>query len=113
MTDQPDELQALLAGMADEFLRAAADRVAAISTYASGLAVSADPTASLSLLIREAHTLKGGGATFGFPSLGEVGARVELLAKELAASGSVHSGHERLQGAIAELRAVLAGLQRA
>jgi chemotaxis protein histidine kinase CheA len=113
MDDQPNDLEALLAGMRAEFLDTAADRVDAIATHAAGLAVEADPSASLGLLIREAHTLKGGGGIFGFSSLGDAGGRVESAAKELLALGAGAADHSPLHSAVAELQAVLAGLRRA
>ena len=111
MDDQPDELEALLAGMRAQFLATSADRVAAIVAAAEGLALSPEPSRLLALLVREAHTLKGGGATFGFPSLGEAGGRVEHLGKALLAEG--HDGPlEPLHQAVADLRTALAGIRR-
>jgi chemotaxis protein histidine kinase CheA len=113
MQDQTDDLDALLAGMRGEFLDIAASRVDAIAAYAAGLAVAADPSASLAALIREAHTLKGGGATFGFSSLGDAGGRVESAAKSLSARGAGHADAGALREAVAELQAVLAEFRRA
>jgi chemotaxis protein histidine kinase CheA len=112
MEEQPDELEELLAGMRGQFLDTATDRVAVIATESSGLAISADPLGSLTLLIRQAHTLKGGGATFGFPSLGEAGGAVEQAGKTLAARGLPVSDLGPLREAVAELQSVLAALRR-
>jgi chemotaxis protein histidine kinase CheA len=113
MDKQPDDVEALLAGMREPFLDTSADRVGTIATEASRLAISADPSASLAILIREAHTLKGGGATFGFSSLGDAGGRVEQAAKALVASGLPLGAVEPLHRAVSELQAVLDGLRRA
>lgn len=107
MADQPDELEALLAGMRTEFLDTSAARVAAISAEASDLAISADPVASLTRLVREAHTLKGGSAIFGFSSLGDAGGRVEQIGKALLSSGVPLPGIEPLHEAVAALQGVL------
>jgi len=112
MVDRPDDLDELLAGMRDGFLDTSASRVDAIATHAAGLAIAADPSASLAGLIREAHTLKGGGAIFGFPSLGDAGGRVESVAKSLLAQGAAKGDPGPLHAAVAELRAVLAELRR-
>jgi chemotaxis protein histidine kinase CheA len=113
MDEQPDDFEALLAGMREQFLDTSADRVGTIAREASRLAVSPDPSSSLAVLIREAHTLKGGGATFGFASLGDAGGRVEQAGKALAASGLPLDAVEPLHRAVSELQAVLDGLRRA
>jgi HPt (histidine-containing phosphotransfer) domain-containing protein len=113
MDELPDDLDALIAGMRGPFLDTSADRVAVIAIEASRLATSADWSSSLTLLIREAHTLKGGGATFGVPSLGEAAGRVEQIGKALLARGLPISSLVPLHQAVAELQAVLAGLRRA
>lgn len=112
MDTPPDDLEALLAGMRDEFLDTAADRVSAIAADAEGLALSAEPAASLARLIRHAHTLKGGGATFGFPSLSEAGADVERAAKTLLAAGQAADRLDDLHHTVAALRGALAALPR-
>lgn len=112
MDEQPDDFEALLAGMREQFLETSADRVSTIAAEASRLAISADPFSSLAILIREAHTLKGGGATFGFSSLGDAGGRVEQSGKALVAGGLPLGAVEPLHQAVADLQAVLDGLRR-
>jgi chemotaxis protein histidine kinase CheA len=110
MDNHADDLDALLAGMRGPFLDTASDRVRTITSEASRLAISADPATALTRLIREAHTLKGGGATFGFPSLGEAGGRVEQAGKAVVACGMPPSDLEPLRQAVTELQRVLDGL---
>ena len=107
MSDQADELEAMLAGMRPQFLDTAAERVSVISEEASGLAIAVDPVASLTRLVREAHTLKSGGAMFGFSSLGDAGGRVEQIGKALLAGGVPLPGIEPLHEAVAALQDIL------
>jgi chemotaxis protein histidine kinase CheA len=111
--DQPDEFEALLATMRVEFLATAAVRVDAIRREASGLAIAADPAAGLVRLVREAHTLKGGGATFGFASLGEAGGEVERIGKSLIQAGSPLPPIDALHAAVDDLARALADAQSA
>jgi chemotaxis protein histidine kinase CheA len=113
MDDQSDDFEALIAGMRGQFLDTAADRVAVIAAEASALGISSDPSTSLTRLIREAHTLKGGGATFDCSSLGDAGGRVEQIGKAVLARGLPLSDLEPLYRAVALLKDVLAGLRQA
>jgi chemotaxis protein histidine kinase CheA len=104
---QPDEFEALLASLRSEFLSTAGSRVGLIQQEASGLAIAVDPAPSLKRLVREAHTLKGGGATFGFPSLGDAGGGVERIGKALLSAGVPLPPLDALHAAVAELARVL------
>jgi chemotaxis protein histidine kinase CheA len=107
MDEQPEGLAELLANLRTEFLLTAVERVGIIRSEADRLAIAADPGQRLDRLIREAHTLKGGGATFGFPSLTEAGGTVEREGKTLLASGARLSSVEPLRAAIEGLEAAL------
>ncbi|HEY3382051.1 MAG TPA: Hpt domain-containing protein [Vicinamibacterales bacterium] len=111
MPEPDDEMAALLASMRVEFLETATDRVATIRAEADRLAIAAEPIPGLTTLIREAHTLKGGGATFGFPSLTDAGGEVETQARILAAAGTPLPPVEPLHAAVAVLEATLASLK--
>jgi hypothetical protein len=109
--DTPADLDALVADMRGPFLRSARERVALIARLGSDLAIASDPRQPLARLIREAHTLRGGGSVFGFHSLSDAGGRVESAGKRaLDHPPSSSPSLEPLYEAIAELEAVIAGL---
>jgi chemotaxis protein histidine kinase CheA len=109
--DAGDDLEALVAMMRGPFLRTSRDRVAVIARLASALAIDANPAVSLARLVREAHTLKGGGGAFGFPSLSETAGRVEQAGQALLAHDESVSP-DALHLAIADLQAVVTGLDQ-
>jgi chemotaxis protein histidine kinase CheA len=111
MSDIPDELESLLAGMRVEFLETASERVRIIVEESAGLAIAADRRAALARLVREAHTLKGGCGIFGFPSLGDAGAEVERIGKALLA-GDAPGPDQALHAAAGVLAAELAAARQ-
>ena len=107
MEEQPDGLAQLLDSLRSEFLQTVIERLDIIRTEAEGLPIATEPRPGLTRLIREAHTLKGGGATFGFPSLTDAGGAVEREGKALLAAGGPLGSVDSLHAAIAELERVV------
>jgi chemotaxis protein histidine kinase CheA len=105
------DLETLIAGMRADFLRDAGLRVRAIRSEADSLALGVSPAGPVARLIREAHTLKGGSAIFGFASLGEAGAEVERCAKLLGVTDSPRLPPAELAAAIEALEHVFAGIR--
>jgi chemotaxis protein histidine kinase CheA len=110
MDDSQHEMAELLAMMSKEFLRDTSQRVQSMRDDATELAIAVDPIQAVTRLIRSAHTIKGGGGTFGFPDLGEAGAVVEREAKKLAAEGVPFGSTLQLEHALAALEERLARL---
>jgi HPt (histidine-containing phosphotransfer) domain-containing protein len=113
MSSEDDDLEALVAGMRGPFLRTAGDRLTTIRAASSDLALALDPVPRLTLIVREAHTLKGGGAAFGFPSLGKAAAEVEALASALLRHPTPLPPLDDLHAAVARLDEVLRAAHQA
>ena len=70
MDDSQNEVAELLAMMSKEFLRDTSQRVRSMRDDATEMAIATDPMPAMTRLIRSAHTIKGGGGTFGFSGPG-------------------------------------------
>lgn len=110
MDDSQNEVAELLAMMSKEFLRDTSQRVRSMRDDATEMAIATDPMPAMTRLIRSAHTIKGGGGTFGFPDLGDAGAVVEREAKALAAGGVPLGSTLQLEHALVALEERLAKL---
>jgi chemotaxis protein histidine kinase CheA len=107
MSSADDDLEALVAAMRGPFLRTAGNRLATIRAAASDLALALDPAPRLTEVVREAHTLRGGGSAFGFHSLSQAAADVEALASALLRTPPPLPPLDDLHAAVARLDAAL------
>jgi chemotaxis protein histidine kinase CheA len=110
MDDAQNEVAELLALMSKEFLHDTSQRVQSMRNDATEMAIATDPAPALTRLVRSAHTIKGGGGTFGFPDLSEAGAVVEREAKQLTANGVPLGSTRQLEQALSALEVRLRDL---
>jgi len=77
-----ESFESLLGGLRDEFIASIRTRAESVNWLAAELRQTEAPSAILTRLAREAHTLKGSAGTFGFPEIGEAAAEVERAARD-------------------------------
>lgn len=92
----------LLGSIQADFLACTRERVERIATLAAVSHLTGGRAESLQQLVRDAHTIKGSAATFGFPTLGTAAAVVERAGRAELEGGREGGSLDRAVEVLAE-----------